>query len=119
MKKKSKSKCLITITAYERRMTVKIVLDRQTTEISVPKNAKNIDLTKYYWNAVFNTDFKTDGDIREFTRLVCKFLNDCSDRVKVGDTATTARIVADSRTGCFSFSLELIEMTTLTTIEVN
>ena len=98
---------------------MKIVLDRQATEISVPKNATNIDLTKYFWSATFNTDFKTDGNVREFIRLVCKFLNDYSDRVKTGDKATNARIVADSRTGCFSFSLELIEMTDLTMVEVN
>lgn len=98
---------------------MKIILDRQTTEISVPKNAENIDLTKYYWTATFATDFKADGKTKEFTRLVCKFLNDYSDRVKTGDKATNVRIVADSRTGNFSFSLELIEMTTLRMAEVN
>ncbi|MDE6679154.1 MAG: hypothetical protein K2K02_08950 [Ruminococcus sp.] len=98
---------------------MKIALDKQTTEVHIKKNATNVDFNRCFWNATFITDFKTDGNIREFTRLLCTFLNDCSDRVKVGDTATTARIVADSRTGCFSFSLELIEMTTLTTIEVN
>ena len=97
---------------------MKIALDRQTTEISVPKNATNIDLTKYYWNAVFNTDFTIDGDIKEFMRLVCKFLNDCSDRVKIGDKSTNARIVANSRTGYFSFTVELIAMTDLKTAEV-
>lgn len=100
-------------------VTMKIILDRQTTEISVPKNATNIDLTKYYWNAVFTTDFKTDGNVREFIRLVCKFLNDYFDSVKTGDKATNARIVADSRTGYFSFTVELIEMTDLTMVEVN
>lgn len=98
---------------------MKIILDRQTTEISVPKNAENIDLTKYYWNAVFTTDFKTDDNVREFIRLVCKFLNDYSNRVKIGDKATNARIVADSRNGNFSFSIELIEMTTLKMAEIN
>ncbi len=98
---------------------MKIILDKQTTEVHIKKNATNVDFNRCFWNATFITDFKTDSDVREFMRLVCKFLNDCSDRVKVGDTATTARIVADSRTGCFSFSIELIEMTTLTTIEVN
>lgn len=57
-------------TAIERRMTMKIVLDRQTTEVSIQKNATNVDVTKYCWNAVFNTDFKTDGDIKEFMRLM-------------------------------------------------
>lgn len=98
---------------------MKIVLDRQTTEVSVPKNAENIDLTKYYWNAVFTTDFKTDGDVREFMRLVCKFLNDYSDSVKIGDKATNVRVFADSRTENFSFSIELIEMTDLKMAEIN
>lgn len=98
---------------------MKIILDRQTTEVSVPKNATNIDLTNYFWSATFNTDFKTDGKVNEFIRLVCKFLNDYSDRVKTGDKATNARIVADSRTGYFSFTVELMEMTDLTMVEVN
>lgn len=98
---------------------MKIVLDRQTTEISVPKNATNVDVVKNDWVATFITDFKTDGNIREFTRLICTFLNDCSDRVKVGDKPATARIVADSRTGCFSFTVELMTMTDLTTVEIN
>jgi hypothetical protein len=97
---------------------MKIILDRQTTEISVPKNAENIDLTKYYWNATFTTNFKADGNAKEFTRLVCKFLNDYSDRIKTGDKATNARIIADSRTGYFSFSVELIEMTALKMAEI-
>lgn len=98
---------------------MKIVLDRQTTEVSVQKNIENIDLTKYYWNAVFTTDFNIDGNVREFMRLVCKFLNDYSDRVKIGDKATNARLIADSRTGNFSFTIELIEMTDLKMAEVN
>lgn len=98
---------------------MKIVLDRQTTEISIQKNAESADIANYYWNATFTTDFKTDGNVREFIRLVCKFLNDYSDRVKTGDKATNARVVADSRTGYFSFTIELIEMTDLTMVEVN
>lgn len=42
--------------------------------------------------------------VNEFMRLVCKFLNDCSDKVKTGDKATNARVIADSRTGYFSFT---------------
>lgn len=98
---------------------MKIVLDRQTTEVSIQKNAENVDLTKYYWNATFTTDFKTDGDVREFMKLICKFLNDYSNKVKIGDKATTARVVADSRTGNFSFSIELMEITDLKMAEVN
>lgn len=105
--------------AIERRMTMKIALDRQTTEVYINKNAENIDCAKCYWNATFNTNFKIDGNVRDFTRLVCKFLNEHSDKVKVGDKPATARIIADSRTGYFSFSLELVEMTDLTMIEVN
>ena len=67
---------------------------------------------------MFNTDFTIDGDVREFMRLVCKFLNDYSDRVKTGDKATTTRIVADSRTGYFSFTVELIAMTDLKMTEI-
>lgn len=98
---------------------MKIVLDRQTTEVSVQKNAENVDLTKYYWNATFTTDFKTDGDVREFVRLVCKFLNDYSDRIKIGDKPTNVRVVADSRIGNFSFTVELIKMTDLKMAEIN
>lgn len=96
---------------------MKIVLDRQTTEVYISKNAETVD-NKYYWNATFTTDFKADGDVKQFMKLVCKFLNDCSDRVKVGDKGTTVRIIADSRTGYFSFSVELIEMTTLKMAEI-
>lgn len=96
---------------------MKIVLDRQTTEVYISKNAETVD-SKYYWNATFTTDFKVDGDVKEFMKLVCKFLNDCSDRVKVGDKGTSTRIIADSRTGYFSFSVELIEMTTLKMAEI-
>lgn len=103
---------------FERKMTMKIVLDRQKTEVSIQKNAENVDLTKYYWNAVFTTDFKTDGDMREFMKLVCKFLNEYSDRVKISDKATNASVIADSRTGNFSFSIELIEMTKLKMAEI-
>lgn len=96
---------------------MKIVLDRQTTEVYISKNAETVD-NKYYWNATFTTDFKTDGNVKEFMKLVCKFLNDCSDRVKVGDKGMTVKIIADSRTGYFSFSVELIEMTTLKMTEI-
>lgn len=98
---------------------MKIVLDRQTTEISIKKNAESADIANYYWNATFTTDFKADGNVKEFVRLVCKFLRDYSDKVKIGDKATNARIIADSRTGNFSFSLELTEMTILKMAEVN
>lgn len=96
---------------------MKIVLDRQTTEVYISKNAETVD-SKCYWNATFTTDFNSDGDVKQFIRLVCKFLNDCSDRVKVGDKGTAVKIIADSRTGYFSFSVELIEMTALKMIEI-
>lgn len=104
------------ILTTERRMTMKIVLDRQTTAISIQKNAENVDLTNYFWNAVFTTDFKIDGDVRVFMKLICKFLK-CPD-IKVADR-TEVRLVADSRTGYFSFTIELKEMTTLTMAEIN
>lgn len=96
---------------------MKIVLDRQTTEVYIGKNAKTVD-NKYYWNATFTTDFEADGDVQQFIKLICKFLNDCSDKVKVGDKGTAVKIIADSRTGYFSFSIELIEMTALKMIEI-
>lgn len=96
---------------------MKVILDRQTTEVYISKNAENID-TKYYWNATFTTDFKADGDVKKFMRLVCKFLNDYSDRVKVGEKGTAFKMIADSRTGYFSFSVELIEMTDLKMAEI-
>lgn len=98
---------------------MKIVLDRQTTEISIKKNAESADIANYYWNATFTTDFKADGNVQEFTRLVCAFLNNYSDRIKTGDKATNARIIADSRTENFSFTIELIEMTDLKMVEIN
>lgn len=96
---------------------MKIVLDRQTTEVYISKNAETVD-NKYYWNVTFTTDFKVDGDVKAFMKLVCRFLNDYSDRVKVGDKGTAVKIIADSRTGYFSFSVELIEMTSLKMTEI-
>ena len=42
---------------------MKIVLDKQTTEVHISKNATNVDFNRCFWNATFITDFKTDGNI--------------------------------------------------------
>ena len=97
---------------------MKIVLDRQVTEVHISKNATKADFNKCFWNATFLTDYTTDGNASEFMELVCKFLNTYSDEVKIFDTGTDARIVADSRTGKYSFTIELKEQTSLTEAEI-
>ncbi|MDE6678934.1 MAG: hypothetical protein K2K02_07820 [Ruminococcus sp.] len=97
---------------------MKIVLDRQTTEVHIKKNVTNVDFSRCFWNVTFLTDFNTDGNVNDFMKLVCKFLNEYSDAIKVFDTGTEVRVVADSRTGKYSFTVELKEKTTLTEAEI-
>ena len=96
---------------------MKIVLDRQVTEVHIKKNVTNVDFNRCCWNATFLTDFTTDGNASDFMKLVCQFLNTYSDEVKVFDTGTV-RVVADSRTGKYSFVIELKEMTNLKEAEI-
>lgn len=97
---------------------MKIVLDRQTTEVHIKKNAINVDFNRCFWNATFLTDYNADGDVKHFMELVCKFLNTYSDEVKVFDTGTEVRVIADSRTGKYAFTIELKEQTTLKEVEI-
>ena len=97
---------------------MKIVLDRQTTEVHIKKNATTADLNKCFWNVTFLTDFNTDGNASDFMKLVCKFLNEYSDEVKVCDIGTEVRVIADSRTGKYSFTVELKEKTDLKEVEI-
>lgn len=97
---------------------MKIALDRQTTEVHISKNATNVDFNRCFWNSTFLTDFITDGDVRDFMELVCKFINKYSDEVKIFDNGTEARVIADSRTGKYSFTIELKEKTDLKEAEI-